>query len=192
MSLQIIYKDFDSQAFERFFKEHFVALCAFANKYIRNTDSSKEIVHDVFINVWEKRQSMVEERSVKSYLYTSVKNRCLNYLRDNRKFNKSSDAAELRDEIGDNHHEEMMEAAELESRIDLVIRQLPDKCREVFVLSRFEEKKYSEIAEKLNLSVKTVEAHMSKALKVLKDKLADYFMLLVLLLLRYFTDKLIG
>lgn len=168
--------------FEEMFRTYFSSLCYFAQKYIPDLDSSKEIVHSIFISIWEKREEFDFEKPAKSYLFTSVYNRCMNYIRDQKKFvdNENSEML-LENEAVYNDH---LEAAELESRIWKVINSLPEKCREVFVLNRFEGKKYAEIADNLNISVKTVEAQMSKALKVLRDHLRDYIHLILFILIK--------
>jgi len=172
----------DPGYFEKIFKEFFNSLTYYARKFTRDHDSAKDIVHSVFINLWEKRNDISLDQSVKSYLYTAVHNRCLNHIRDRAKFIKD-DASELEfiqkltvDKITD------IEIQEIESRINDAINSLPERCREVFKLNRFEEKKYSEIAELLGISVKTVEAQISKALKILREELKDYLILLLLLI----------
>lgn len=171
------------QKFESIFREYFTGLTNFARKYTGDLDSAKEIVHSVFIRIWEKRQEFEWDKPAKSYLFTSVYNRSLNNIRDNRKFSGfSSDGTPLNNEIV--VYNDALETAELEERIDIALKKLPEKCREVFKLSRFSEKKYSEIAQILGISVKTVETHMSKALHLLKDELKDYLYLIILFILK--------
>ena len=168
--------------FEEMFRTYFTSLCYFAQKYIPDLDSSKEIVHSIFISIWEKRDEFDFEKPAKSYLFTSVYNRCMNFIRDQKKFVDSENSELLlENEAVNNNH---LEAAELESRIWKVINNLPEKCREIFVLNRFEDKKYAEIADHLNISVKTVEAQMSKALRVLRDHLKDYIHLILFILIK--------
>jgi RNA polymerase sigma-70 factor (ECF subfamily) len=108
----------------------------------------------------------------------------MNFIRDNKKF-IAHEAYEIREEVTDNAaFSDTLEVAELESRIKSALQRLPEKCREVFELNRFEGKKYTEIASHLNISVKTVETQMSKALKILKEELRDYLYLLILFLLK--------
>ncbi len=169
--------------FEKLFREHFTALCYFARKYLGDHDSSKEIVHSVFIRLWENRSSFDWDKSAKSYLFTSVYNRSMNFIRDNKKF-VASESPEIREEVTDTSaFSDTLEVAELEGRIKTALQRLPGKCREVFELNRFEGKKYAEIASLLNISVKTVETQMSKALKILRDELRDYLYVVVLFLL---------
>lgn len=162
----------DEKNFEVLFKSHFSALCSFALKYISDLDSAKEITHEVFINLWVKRTSIDLNKSIKSYLYTSVYNRCLNHIRNNKKFTHAEMPVDNYDENRDSS--DNISEIELNEKIQKTIDSLPVKCREIFVLNRFEELKYQEIAEKLDISIKTVEAQMSKALKIMRRNLIDY------------------
>ncbi len=174
-------KDIDyRQKFEDVFKSMFPSLCLFAQKYVSDMDTSKEIVHKVFIALWEKREEIDFEKPMKSYLFTSVHNRCLNFIRDNKKFNTDELTIEvLENQMGTDTTDEIT-SAETIAEINEAIQSLPEKCREIFILNRFEGLKYHEIAEKLDISVKTVEAQMSKALKILREKLEKYIKLMIL------------
>jgi len=170
--------------YEELFRTYYSSLCYFARKYIPDIDTCKDIVHVVFVNIWEKREEFDFGKPAKSYLYTSVYNRCMNAIRDRKKF-AVSDLSESIHAVEETVIDpDNIETAELESRIWQGIQLLPEKCREVFLLNRFEEKKYAEIADHLRISVKTVEAQMSKALKMLRDHLADYLHLLFFLLIK--------
>lgn len=144
-------------------------------KYIGDLDESKNLVHEVFISVWEKFEELPEDTNFRSYLYTSARNRCLNYIR-NQKKHVAFDSVRDQGVVSDDNS---MEVRELEKEIDLAINTLPEKCRLVFEMSRYEELKYAEIAQKMNISVKTVEAHMSKALSLLRKALANFLSLLL-------------
>jgi len=135
---------------------------------------AKEIVHEAFLKLWEKRDELDTSKSVKSYLYTTVYNRSLNYIRDNKKFDKTEGKTELLERSEDWDQTNQMIAAEIEVKIAQTLDSLPEKCRQIFVMSRYEELKYREIADKLDISVKTVETQMSKALKALRKNLAEY------------------
>lgn len=171
--------------FEILFKEHFTGLCYFAQKYLGDVDSSKEVVHAVFVKIWENRSEFDFEKPAKSYLFTSVYNRSMNVLRDKKKFYSSDDDEALSATIETGEYTDTMELSELEGQIKMAIQKLPEKCREIFELNRFEGKKYGEIAEELNISVKTVEGQMSKALKVLRTELKDYIYLFLFILLKF-------
>ncbi len=86
MAKNISYQNLDKTLFEQLFREHFVQLCHFAQGFIYDLDEAKEIVQEVFTNLWLKRDEITTEKSIKSYLYTSVRNRCLNFIRDHKKF----------------------------------------------------------------------------------------------------------
>ncbi len=162
-------------------------MCSFAKKYVDDADECKDIVHNVFLNLWQKREEIHTDSSLKSYLFRSAHNRCLNHIRDSKKIVSHElpvDERLVQDFIDSNDY---LEQSELEMKVKKSIDQLPEKCRRVFVLSRFHDKKYSEIAAELNVSVKAVEAQMTKALKILREQLIDY-----LILLMFFTISFIG
>jgi RNA polymerase sigma-70 factor, ECF subfamily len=165
-------------AFEQLFKSLFKPLCGFALKYVGDTDDAKNVVHEVFIALWEKYDSLPEQTNFKSYLYTGVKNRCLNHIRDKKKHL-------MLEQVVDHPVTELetaLEATELETRIDRAIGSLPEKCRLVFEMNRIEGLKYAQIAEKMQISIKTVEAQMSKALALLRDHLKEFLTIIIILL----------
>jgi len=176
----------DRGYFEKVFKEYFKALAYYAQKFTGDLDSAKDIVHSIFISLWEKRDSISLDQPVKSYLFTAVHNRCLNHIRDRAKFikNDTSDLDYISGLTVDDTSS--IETQETESRINDAINCLPEKCSEVFKLVRFEELKYREIADRLGISVKTVEAQMSKALRILREELKDYLVILLWLTTKIF------
>ena len=180
------HKSLDRPLFEQLFKVHFVHLCNFAYQYVKDEDSAKDITQKVFINLWESRESIDPQKALKSYLFTSVRNRCLNYIRDRKKYRSHVLDIEIADvDIG--FETEDSGISELQERIKQALDALPEKCRLVFEMSRNQDKKYKEIAEELDVSVKTVEAHMSKALKSLREQLKDYVYLLTWLIIRFLS-----
>lgn len=187
MGKNISYQNLDKRLFEQLFREHFKELCNFAKFYVNDQDAAKDIVQEIFINLWNKRDSITSEKSVKSYLYSSVKNRCLNWIRDHKKFRSYVLDIEIED------HDSIFERDNLESReirrrIEFAMDKLPDRCREIFELSRYEELKYKEIAEKLGLSIKTVEVQVSKALKILRLELKDLLTILLLAIMLIYNS----
>jgi len=165
--------------FEGLFRDYFPPLMAFARKILGDEEDAREVVQQVFINLWEKRERLDLSTSLKSYLFTSVHHRSLNVIRDRKKFS----SAEVPDVAGEWDVSVQIESLELEGKIREVIESLPEKCREVFELNRFEGLKYSEIAARLGISVKTVENQMTKALKILRDQLGKYLSLILWMLL---------
>jgi RNA polymerase sigma-70 factor (ECF subfamily) len=175
----------DKPGFEELFRSFFPGLVLFAQKYVPDQDTAKDIVHNVFINLWEKREQIDTSSTLKSYLFTSVHNRCLNHIRDQKKFVKEEAQMENLNSSLFAVGTDNLEERELEKRIFEALQALPEKCREVFELNRFEELKYAEIAEKLGISIKTVEAQMSKALRILREKLIDYLTILILFIINH-------
>lgn len=175
----------DHSGFEMLFKSHFAGLCFFAQKYVKDFETAKEIVQDAFISLWEKRDTIDMARHVKSYLTMIIHNKCTNYLRDNRKFDQYILDIENLLEVPEYDGADSMVENELKLKIDLSIAELPDKCREIFVLNRYENLKYQEIADKLQISVKTVESQMSKALQHLRIRLAEFISVFLLLVSSY-------
>jgi len=155
---------------------------------VKDFETSKEIVQDAFISLWEKRESIDMSRPVKSYLTMVIHNKCSNYLRDNRKFDQNILNIENLLEVPEYDGADILVEEELKLKIDLSIAELPEKCREIFILNRYENLKYHEIADKLQISVKTVETQMSKALQHMRIRLAE-FISVFLALVGSFLDK---
>ncbi len=175
----------DKATFEVLFKSNFVHLCNFALQFVGDMDTARDITQKIFIHLWENRAQMNPDKAIRSYLFTSVKNRCLNHIRDQKKYRSRILDVDIH-EVDIAFEEDQLAVDELQTRIDLALSRLPEKCRQVFELSRFEQKKYQEIADKLDISKKTVEAHMSRALRSLREDLGDYLYLLLLLSANYF------
>jgi len=172
----------DKNAFERMFKAYYKPLCNYACSIIKDIDESEDVVQNMFYNLWHKRETIQINTSVKSYLYRAVHNDCLNKIKHGKiksiyveDYKKSADAS-FEDAS------KALQAKELGKQINEAIASLPEQCGNVFKLSRFENLKYSEIAMQLNISVKTVENHMGKALKILRERLKDHLPVLVWLL----------
>ena len=172
----------DITHFEMLFKTYYQPLCHYAYTFLQDREDAEEIVQSTFLLVWEKRETLAIRTSVKPYLYAMVRNACLNVLKHN-KIKERHAGEEIA--IADKSHDAVMQTIssnELEYRIRLAMEALPEQCRMVFKLSRFEELKYSEIAEQLSISVKTVENHMGKALRIMREQLKDYLPLVFVFL----------
>lgn len=166
-------KNSDEGAFEILFHKYYKYLCLYASKIIQDDDSAEEIVQDLFVKLWEKREQLNIETSIKNYLFRSVKNLCLNFIQHNK--TKLRYAQKVISEVEHNYSDDdSFTEMELSQKIDEGINSLPEKRREIFKLSRQEGLKYHEIATKLNISIKTVETQMRLAIKMLRDKLKNY------------------
>ena len=166
-------KEGDETAFNKSFDSYYNQLCYFADKLLADFDLSKSIVQQVFVDLWLKREKLNVHYSLKSYLYNSVRNAAINSLRHKKVESKYLSNHEQNDYPV---FRDLMEEAELNDRINQAINELPERCRQVFTLCRFEGMKYAEIADELNISIKTVEMQMGIALKKLRHKLSDYQM----------------
>jgi RNA polymerase sigma-70 factor (ECF subfamily) len=157
-------------AYALLFKKFYRPLSVFATTYINDQDSAKEIVQDLFVHLYENRRVLVISTSLKSYLYQSVRNRCLNHLKRTQVERKHLDQAALEQRSTEDLEAKIAET-ELEYGIFRVISELPPKCQKIFRMSRVHGFKNKEIAEELGISVRTVETQISNALKVLREKL---------------------
>lgn len=172
----------DESAFEQVFKTHFKSLHAYAFTLLRDQDEAEEIVQQVFYKLWERAENLHFTGSVAAYLYKAVHNESLNYLKHLKvKAGHQLHVAYSMKNPQNNMDGKMM-SKELERQFNTALNELPEQCRTIFQMSRFEDMKYREIADKLDISVKTVENHMGKALKFLRGKLVDFLTLVVMLL----------
>ena len=172
----------DEAAFEQVFKTHYKNLHAYAFTVLKDEVAAEEMVQQVFFKLWERSDRLTISGSVAAYLYRAVHNESLNYLKHLKV--KSSHQLHVAYSMKNKSEQEQpkLMGKELENKFREALNELPEQCRTVFQLSRFEEMKYKEIADKLDISVKTVENHMGKALKLLRTKLVDFLPLLILLL----------
>lgn len=172
----------DEAAFETLFRTHYAALVGFARKFVGDQDDAEELVQELFTKLWEGRQKLQLSAGWRPYLFRAAKNACLNYLKHQKvrelyqKENQDSAAATL-------ETEQRLDQEELRARINAAVRQLPDRCRQAFELSRYEGLKYAEIAEHMGISPRTVEVQIGKALKLLREELKDLVPLVLLLIL---------
>jgi RNA polymerase sigma-70 factor (family 1) len=159
--------------FEALFKQYYAPLVVYACKYIPETDAAREIVQDFFVKLYEKRSALTIGTSLKSYLYRSVYNACMNYINQRNIQEKHIRNIDLERNDEENLENEI-NSVELQNRIFNLIEALPPKCKKIFKMNRLEGMKNEEIALNLNLSKRTVETQISKALKILRNKLSDY------------------
>ncbi|MDD3078724.1 MAG: RNA polymerase sigma-70 factor [Paludibacter sp.] len=170
----------DYSFFEDMFHEWYSPLCRYAYSILRDMDEAEDVVQQTFYKLWDQRKEIEIRTSINSYLYRMVHNACLNRVRQIKIH--EGHIAEYATERDDSDHngDLALVESELQKRIDLAIEKLPPRCREVFKLSRFEQRSYSEISDQLGVSVNTVETQIVKALKSLRLSLKDYLSFILL------------
>ncbi|WP_185113987.1 RNA polymerase sigma-70 factor [Fulvivirga imtechensis] len=178
--------------FESLFKQHHKGLCDLAFNIVRDPDAAKDIVQEVFLKLWKNRESVAFEKQIKHYLFKATAHTSLNYLRFNKRLVRFDNGAPLQELVA---HTDSEGAGykELELRARQAIDRLPPKCKTIYLLSRHEGMKYSEIAETLDLSIKTVENQMGIALQKLRDELKPFLTIefLTIILLTWFALSLL-
>ena len=171
----------DLETFERYYKEHYKSFFLMACKYLKDSAQAEETVNDVFLKLWEDGNQIKIETSLKSYIYKAIINRSINAFNKNKRELMQQTNLNI---IPDESYElRQIEENELKTKLYAAIDQLPDQCRKVFEMSRFEELKQQEIADKLGISIKTVKNHITIALKQL-SKLSVISLLLLFLILK--------
>jgi RNA polymerase sigma-70 factor, ECF subfamily len=176
----------DTDAFKELYRQYYVFLCLVAEHIVTNHADAEEIVSDVFVRLWNNRGKTEITTSVKAYLVKAVHNTSLNYLEKSRWRNQNTDNLSQADHkllawdsdypLGQLYEKEILKI------LDQGIRSLPKACREIFMLSRDEEMKYSDIAGKLRISVNTVKTQMKIALSHLREQLRNYLMIIIILI----------
>ena len=176
----------DMSSFEHVYRYYFPRLNYFSNQYLYDAEASKNIVQDVFTELWDKRNTLRRDTNLNAWLFTVTKNKSLkaiSHLKSQQNYDNY-----IRIRLLEVNYKSLAEFdtsnlvfEELQLQIQLALDKLPPACRKVFEMSRFEDKKNKEIAEELSLSIKTVEAQISKALRSLKNDLKDYLPLFYIL-----------
>ncbi len=177
----------DEKALEMLFHDYYQPLCQYAFSFLNDREDAEEVVQNSFVRIWEKRKEISIQTSAKAYLYRMIRNSCLNEIQHQKVKTQHQEIAKM-DSPGVEHASDSVAIrGELEDKIRSAMQKLPEQCRLIFTLSRFEELKYKAIAKQLNISVKTVENQMGKALKIMRSELKEYLPL-ILLLLENFLD----
>ncbi|HEX7366332.1 MAG TPA: RNA polymerase sigma-70 factor [Pelobium sp.] len=175
--------------FEKLFKQYFKVLQNYAFTILKDLDVAEEMVQNVFLKIWEKQEKLPQDAVVASYLYKSVYHESLNWLRHEKvkashqqhtlySMKNESDSAEGRIKMN-----------QLQEQLQKALNELPQQCRTIFQMSRFDELRYREIAEELGISVKTVENQMGKALRLMRLKLVEFLPVLIGLINSIFILK---
>jgi RNA polymerase sigma-70 factor, ECF subfamily len=165
----------DVKQFESLFRSSYVSLVRYARTLVKDQDNAEEIVQDLFYRIWKDREKINIESSLNGYLFRSVHNRCLHYIEHNRIVEKHAEEMSFRQPDTPENPSDILNYKELQAKIARILEKLPDRCGKIFYMNRFEGLKYSEIAEKLSVSVKTVEANMGKALKEFRKELTENY-----------------
>lgn len=168
----------DEKAFETIFKELYSSLCVYAKKFTQQTEPSEEIVQNIFYKLWDKREELNIHTSLKSYLFKAVHNNSIKYLHS-KKFEE--DYRKFNEEIILNKKDYLPDF-DLKEKLNKSIDELPPQCRKIFILSRFDNLRHSEIAVKLGISEKTVEVQIRRANIALRKKLREFIPIILALL----------
>lgn len=164
----------DRKAFERLFRECYVSLCVYAESVLHDRDAAEDLVQNTFCQLWEKRNALCIQGSVKTYLYRSVYNAALNALKHEKVKLAFGDFQQKYAELHENNIEDFFDRENqqmLMQEVNRAIDTLPEQCREIFILSRFDGEKNAEIADILQISVRTVETQLYRAMKRLREEL---------------------
>jgi RNA polymerase sigma-70 factor (ECF subfamily) len=164
----------DAEQFESLFRSSYVSLVRYAKTLIKDHDTAEEIVQDLFFRLWKDKEKIKIESSLYGYLFRSVHNRSLHHIEHNRIVERHAEEMSLHQtENQEENPSDILHYKELQAKIARIIERLPERCGKIFCMSRFEGLKYIEIAEKLSVSVKTVESNMGRALKVFRKELKE-------------------
>lgn len=159
--------------FESLFRSSYVSLVRYAKTFVRDHDTAEEIVQDLFVRLWNERNRIKIENTLNGYLFRAVHNRCLHWL-EHRKVVEKHERETIREQKGSIENvSEQVQYNELQSAVVRILERLPERCGKIFCMNRFEGMRYNDIAEKLAISVKTVEADMGKALKEFRKALKE-------------------
>ncbi len=170
----------DNRAYKKLYEAHYYPLCVYANRIIDDEYSAHAIVNDVFLGLWQNRSNLTEIQALRPYLLRSIRNRCLNHIKQENKRSKINQRFpttqyEDSDPVAEDNAMSNILATELDLKIATAIDLLPALTKEIFTLSRFGDKKYVEIANELNVSIDVVKYHIKQALAHLRYSLQEYF-----------------
>lgn len=176
-------KQGDIKSFELLFNTHCSNMLQYATTMLKDSDDAEDIVQQVFVQLWAKREAVVIETSIKSYLYRAVHNSCLNKIKQQVVRSGYANDYQYIGNTATASVAQLLENKELAVEIQKALDELPEQCKRIFAMSRFEQLKYQQIADALGINVKAVEHQMGKALKHLRNKLKHLMPIVVLLAL---------
>jgi RNA polymerase sigma-70 factor, ECF subfamily len=162
-------------SFEVLFRTYYKELCNYVYQYFHDKDTAEEIVQDLFYKLWVKKETLMIRTSIRSYLYKSAYNNTMLLLREKNTRQMTDAIPENPELIPVIEPDALLQASELDKLVQSTMSSMPIKVRRIFELSRFEGLKYKEIADRLSISIKTVEANMGKALKLFRKNLKEYY-----------------
>lgn len=175
----------NKEVFSLLFEKYYKDLVLFAGNILQDKDSCEDIVQNIFVELWENRNILQIETSLKSFLLKSVKNGCLDELRHEKAVREHEDYVSVYKEWSDMNTEDYVLYSNLKSHLDEALKKLPEVCRVAFVMNRFEGLKYREISDKLGVSERTVEVRIGKAIGLLRTYLKD-FLIIIFIIIYYF------
>ncbi len=168
----------DKNAFDLLFAQYYSRLCNYATSVIHNCDVAEDLVQDLFAEIWVNRKQLKIKTSFNAYLYRSVYHSCLDHLKHQKIREKHQNDSLLQASVS---FDDSLVFTELQEKMEFCIEQLPEQCKKIFKLSRFEKLKYREIAEKLQISENSVDTQIRRALNKLRDELKDYLITILII-----------
>lgn len=163
----------DVKQFESLFRSSYVSLVKYARSILKDQDTAEEIVQDLFYTIWKDKEKINIESSLNGYLFRSVHNKCLHLLQHKKIIERHAEEMTYRQPEIQENPSDILHYKELQAKVARILEKLPERCGKIFYMSRFEGLKYNEIAEKLSVSVKTVESNMGRALKEFRKALTE-------------------
>lgn len=169
----------ENTAYETLFRLYFDRLFYFAKSYLEDEDEAKEITQNVFFKFWKKRASLNIDSNLNAYLFRMTKNECLDYFKHQKVKANYHDViqrerASLNQTSLQDHPDLLLIESELEEKVNQILNELPPRCKQIFIKSRFEGLKYKEISSEMNISIRTVEHQIAKALRLFRRELQEY------------------
>jgi len=167
-------------AFDLLFRKYSKKLSKFGFSILKSTEDTENLIQDVFLNLWENRNKVEKDSAIKSYIFTLTHNSAISIIRKKARESEFVEYLKSLQEISEEPADKELEYIELTNKLDEILKALPPRQREVYLLHKVEGLKYGEIAERLNISVNTIENHMSRALKTIREKLGNYSLIAIL------------